>query len=184
MLDAQKMKVNPIIALGCLALGTITVFLILLILQREPESISISVIDGTGLDGAEILNAAYELSSKLPVEIKFRTTESPPSSITAMRDSLGDIMTLELRANEIRMNGEVLLENELASRLRTYSESARLTESTAVILVAAYDKTSGDRLIALFQVLRDAGISHIAPQYTTNAANTAAQTTASPPSGL
>ena len=95
-----------------------------------------------------------------------------------MRDSLGDLMALDLRANEIRMNGEGLLENELASRLRTYSESARLTESTAVILVAAYDKTSGDRLIALFQVLRDAGISHIVPQYTTNAANMTADSTA------
>lgn len=178
------MKLNPIIALSCLALGTIIVFLILLILQREPESISISILDGTGLDGASILNAAYELSSELPVAIAFRTTESASSSITAMRDSLGDLMTLELRTNEIRMNGEGLHENELVSRLRTYSESARLTDSRPVILVAAYDMTSGEKLVALFQVLRDAGISHIVPRYTTKGANTTAQTTASPSSGL
>ena len=179
---AEKMKVNPIIALGCLALGAIIVFLILSILQREPESISISILDGTGLEGAEILNAAYELSSELSVEIKFRTTDSTSCSITAMSRRMisnlpVDRMSLELRSEDIRMNDEVLLEDELRSRLLVYAESGRLTESEPIILVAAHAETTGVRLVTLFQILCDSGLSQIIPTYTTEAANKAARAT-------
>jgi len=178
------MKVNPIIALGSLALGTITVFLILLVLQREPESISISIRDGAGLDGADILNAAYVLSSDLPVEIEFRTTESASCSITAMsRATVSklscDSMTLVLRADEIRINDEVLLEDQLRSRLLVYAESARLTDSLPFFLVASYGESAGERLVTVFQILRDSGISHIIPTYSTEAANKTADSTAS-----
>jgi len=170
------MKANPIIALSCLALGTIIVLLILSSLQREPKSISISILDGTGLRGAEILNAAHALSSELPVEMNFRGSDSASYAITAMsRETISNLacdwMTLELQGEEIRMNEEILSEAELSSRLLSYAESARLTESLPFFLVAAHNETTGVGLVTLFQILYDSGVTHIIPTYTTEAAN-------------
>jgi len=176
------MKVKPIIALGCLALSTIAVFLILSTLQRKPQSISISILDGTGLSGAQILNAAYNLSSELPVEIVFRGSDSVAASIIAISretisNSMGDWMSLELRADEIRMNDEVLLDGELNSRLLSFAEAARLTESLPLILVATRDETTGVRLVAVLKILCDSGVTHIIPTYTTEPANKTAAST-------
>ncbi len=177
------MRVHPIIALGCLALGTVSVFLILATLQRKPDSISISIRDGNGLTGAEILNSAYILSSELPVEIVFYGSDGDAAAITAISrktvsNFMGDWMSLEVRPNEIRMNEEVLSDGELKSRFLSYAESARLTESLPFFLVAARDESTGVRLVAVLKMLRDSGISNIIPTYTTEAANTTADSTA------
>lgn len=66
------------------------------------------------------------------------------------------------------MNEEVLQEDELRSRLITYAEAARLTESVPSMLVAAREDTSGIQLVALFYLLRDSGISFIIPTYTSD----------------
>ena len=183
------MKINPIISIACLALSTIAVFLILSALQRKSESISISVLDGTGLSGGAILNAAYALSSELPVEIGFRGVDGKPGSITAMSrkdisNRMGDWMSLELRGNEIRLNGEVLVEGELRSRLLSYAESARLSDSLTLILVAARDEATGVHLVNLLQLMWEAGISHLIPVFTTEDVKETAQARESPSSGF
>ena len=175
---AEKMKVNPVIVLGCLALATIISFLVVFGSRREPESISISVFDGTGLSAQDILNAAYSLSSELPVVINFHRSGNSPDSITAMSrkvvaNSRVDSMLLELIAGEFILNEELVSEKELRSRMETYAESARLTESVPFLLLAARNDSSGAQLTNLLQILCDARISHIIPVFKTEAANKA-----------
>jgi len=177
------MKANPIALLGCLVLATIISYLAIYGVRREPESIDVSVLNGPGLSGAEILNAAYFLSSEFPVEINFRTPKNRLDSITAMSrktasNSPVDAITLEMREGEIRLNEEVLSEDLLRSRLATIAEASRLTESDPFILLAARDPTSGIQLTRLLGILCDSRISHIIPVHTTETANMTADSTA------
>ncbi len=78
-------------------------------------------------------------------------------------DSMHEIchIVADFRKEGIFFNEEALLPNEFSDRLALYAETARLTESTASLIVAASDFWKMKDCMENFQIPYDNGIRHL-----------------------
>lgn len=118
----------------------------------------LKISDGSGLMGREILAAAAVLSNEQVAKIEFLDKEAGTGSVETIPQNVVakmpcDWMSIELATGKLVMNGEVLSQKELANRLATYAESARLTETRPSLILHCDHTTSGEELVGILSLL-------------------------------
>ncbi len=135
--------------------------------KTEEEPITrLDIGDGSGLMGHRILAAAAMLAAERPVRIEFVRGQGRTGGISViprkvMAGMPCDWMSLEVTQNGTKMNDEPLSLDELTERLATYVKVARLTDSLPFFILRADEKATGERLVAVFGLLYEAGIVHV-----------------------
>lgn len=125
----------------------------------SPDSLTVlNIGDGRGQMGREILAAAAVLSNERVVRIEFTDKEFGTGSVETIPQNVVakmpcDWMSMELATGQLVMNGEVLSQKELANRLATYAESARLTETRPSLILHCDHTTSGGELVGILSLL-------------------------------
>lgn len=128
--------------------------------RTEPANSTtvLNIGDGSGMMGREILAAAALLSNERVVRIKFTDKEFGTGSVETIPQNVVakmpcDWMSMELATGKLVMNGEALSQKELANRLATYAESARLTETRPSLILQCDHTTSGKELVGVLSLL-------------------------------
>lgn len=118
----------------------------------------LNIGDGSGMMGREILAAAAVLSNERVVRIEFTDKEFGTGSVETIPQNVVakmpcDWMSMELATGKLVMNDEALSQKELANRLATYAESARLTETRPSLILQCDHATSGKELVGFLSLL-------------------------------
>ena len=122
--------------------------------------------DGSKVTAIGVLRAVHSLVIRHDVTIYFNQGDQAQRSIVAMsqekvKDLPIDWMVIRVTEQSFEMNDDVLKLEVLREKLKEYGDTARLVESTPLIVIAADQEASGQRLVTVLHELIEAGFTTI-----------------------